>query len=237
MSLAQLAPRRRGLWVYLDGHDVARMPRTIETLRRCGAVGALPLIEGVNGHQLSVDLVAHACEQLATADISAMPFSFPHVGGELQRSIDHAYAVRDATRRPMQWDIEPAPIPGVSGGVVHWSQTSIDKLLAADPTATITSTRAELPRWDARGREIWLQLESQESTETLDKVLAKWPDAILVTGVFDQPGDPRLLVEVGRDLGRCTPQAKRTGTHAVWSAHTMTPAKADMLRDWALATF
>lgn len=232
------ARRRPGLWIYLDGHDVARMPATVAKVRRCGAVGALPLIEGVNGHRLSVDTVAHACDQLAAADIDAMPFSFPALTGNLAASIGHAHAVQQATRRPMQWDIEPI-VEGVGAErrTVHWSQSSVDLLLAADPTATITSTRVELPRWDARGREVWAQLEQQTSTDTLGKVLAQWPDAVLVTGVFDQQNDPRTLLEVGRDLDRCTAQAQRVGAHGVWSAHTLSDAECDLLREWAIATF
>lgn len=228
------ARRRPGLWVYLDGHDVARMASTVEKLRRCGAVGALPLIEGVNGHRIPVDTVAHACDVLAAADIDAMPFAFPNLTGNLAASIGHMHAVRQATRKRGQWDLEPARD---GEQVVHWSQSSIDLLLEAEPGATITSTRVELPRWDPRGREVWLQLEQQTSTETLADVLRRWPDAVLVTGVFDQAGDPRTLLEVGRDLDRCTPQARKTGTHGVWSAHTLTDAKCDLLREWSLATW
>lgn len=241
--MTALARRRPGLWVYLDGHDVARMASTVAKLRRCGAVGALPLIEGVNGHRVPVDTVAHACDVLAAADIDAMPFAFPNLTGNLAASIGHMHAVRQATRRRGQWDIEPigmGRVGGVLGGdppVLHWSQSSVDLLLEAEPDATITSTRVELLHFDPRGHELWLQREQQNSMDAPSSSVERWPDAVWVTGVFDQAGDARTLLEVGRDLDRCTPQARKTGTHGIWSAHTLNDAECDLLREWSLATW
>lgn len=228
-------PFRPGVRVYCDSRDVMHPKETVAKLRRCACVEALPLIEGVNGHRVSVDVLRDFVDEAAAADITCMPFSFPAVNGELARSIDHFLACKRETRCRMQWDVEPLPIGG--GRVMHWSQAMLDKLLAADPDATITSTRAELPRFDARGRLVYLQLESQTSTDTLEHVLRQWPDAVLVTGLFDNEGDPRTIDEVLRDLERCTPQAKRTGAHVLWSAHTMSELEADRIAAWAIETW
>jgi hypothetical protein len=115
-------------------------------------------------------------------------------------------------------------------------------VLASDGAASITSTSAEMHadgrmRWSPRTREVWLQLEGQTSTDTLDRRLRTYPDAVLVTGVFDEPTDPRTVEETKRDLERSTPQAKRKRRHAIWSAHTMTGPKADAIKAWSDRTF
>lgn len=229
-----------GLWSYLGSGDVAEVARygarseTIDKLLRAGCVGALPMIESVEGTRQPLARVVDVVGALAEAHLSAILASFPSILGSLSRSFAHMAAVRDATGCAVQWDVEPKH---VEGRAVHWTQRALDVALEAEPGASITSTRLELPRLDVRGREVWLQLEQQTSTATIADVLGRWPTAICITGVFDQRGDPRTLDEVRRDLERCRGQAVRTGKHGVWSARSMSGPECDVLRTWALATW
>jgi hypothetical protein len=81
-------------------------------------------------------------------------------------------------------------------------------------------------------------LESQTSFDTLDAALKIFTKATpldritLVSGVFNQPDDPRTLDEVHDDLVRALPQARRVRRHAIWSAHTLDAPKADLVRAW-----
>lgn len=227
-----------GLSVYLGSGDMQALDRgdgpTLALLRRCGATAALVLVESVDGRRQSPERVERVCDRLRAADIAPLLYAFPDVTGDLSASIAHLAACREATRAPCQWDIEPRHD---AGSVTHWTPALLGPLLTAEPLASITTTRRELGRLGDHGREVWLQLEAQTSTDTLAQALSKAPDAVLVTGLFDSTGDPRDLREVVRDLERCTVQAKRTGRHAVWSAQSMSVAEADALRSWALGTW
>lgn len=228
--------RTPGLWLYLDSHDVAHPDEAVKTLRRAGAVGGLVLIESVDGRRQSVERVKAACDALRASAVSPILYSFPSVGGDIAASIKHYHRCREATGAPGQWDVEPTG--GVAGGKpTHWTQRALDELLGADFEGSITTTRSEAPRLNLRGRELWLQLEAQTSVDHLDEALRKWPTSIPVIGVFDEPGDRRTLDEVRHDLSRCAEQAKRVGALGVWSAHTTTEEKADVLREWAIGTF
>lgn len=227
-----------GLAIYLDSHDVAAIADTKATLRRCGAVAALVVIESVDGRRQSIARVRAVCAELRSIDVAPTLYSFPSVSDDLDATLAHYERCREATAAPGQWDIEPKRV--IDRGmvsIVHWSQASLDRALAVDPEASVTSTRAEVPRLQLRGRRLWLQLESQTSTLHLDRTTAIYPDAVLVTGTFDAPSDPRTVEEVRMDLERCTTQAQRIGAHGVWSAHTITDAKADLLRAWVVETW
>ncbi len=229
-----------GLWIYLGSRDVVDIDRygaqsdAMAKLKRCGAVGALPMIESVEGLRQPVDRIERVCAHLARASMSAILVSFPSVLGPLSRSKRHLRECREATGAAAQWDVEPKAI---DGRVVHWTQAALDEVLEAEPDASITSTRVELRRLDARGRQLWLQLEQQTSTDTLDEVLSRWPDTVCITGTFDRAGDPRTLDEVRLDLERCRAQARRTGRHGVWSARSTSSDECDVLRPWALETW
>lgn len=240
------APLPPGLLVYLDGHDVARIDDTIATLHRCAAVAALVLCEGVNGHQVPIPTFVRACERLRAADITPIGFTFPRVTGDLVDSRAHFRACCVAARVDGQLDAEPETIGKDGSGrpvLAHWTPSLLAPWLDADPRMSITTTRAEAGHLGSHNRRTFAQLEAQTSTDTLEQALLVFgrysePEQIvLVTGVFDQKDDPRTVDEIRRDLARCTTQAKRSGAHAIWSAHTLTPAKADVHREWALTTF
>lgn len=222
-----------GLAVYLDSHDVQRIDATIAKLQRCGAAIALVPCEslpyeGPHGPivpRLSLPTLARICDQLRAADITPIVYSFPAVDGDLRDSLAHYRAALVTTGAHGQLDAEPHH-------GTHWTPAALAPWLDADPDMSITTTRAEIGHLGAHGRCVWLQLERQASTATLAAAVRKAPDAILVTGLFDERDNPRTLDEIRVDLDRCAVHSARLGIHGFWSAHTMSDAEADLLRGW-----
>lgn len=219
-----------GLAVYCDSHDVIHTSETLSILRRAGARSGLLLIEGVNGHRMPVDVVRRTADALRESEIAPLIFTFPAVDGDLSASRDWYLRMREEIDCLGQLDAEP-------NGDAHWSEALLDPWLKADRLMSITSTSAEAPRLGKHGRLFFLQLEMQNSVATLSQRLKVYPDAVCVTGVFDQKSDIRTVAEVMADLRACTAQARRTGLHAEWSAHTLTWAKADATRRWVVETW
>lgn len=221
-----------GLWLYLDSFDMREVDASIATLRDCGAVGALVLIESVDRRRQPVSRVVEVCKRLRDHDIAPILYAFPDVTGDLTSSLTHYAKCHVATGAPGQLDAEPH-------AGTHWQPSTLAPWLRFDRALSITSTRAEAPHMGTHGRQLWLQAEAQTSTLHLAKSLKTWPDAIVVTGAFGSTNDPRTLLDVRTDLARCQPQARRTGAHAVWSAHALErrPDLRAELRSWAVETW
>lgn len=224
--------RADGLWIYLGSGDMARPSETVATLRACGAIGALVLVESVDGRRQPLARVAAMVDALAAADVSAILYSFPSVTGDLYASRIHLAKCAALTGAGTQLDAEPHD-------GTHWSPALLAPWLSAFSALSITSTRAELPYLGEHGRETWLQAEAQTSIDVLPKSLRKWPRALVVTGAFGSEADPRTHAEFARDLARCQAQARKTGAHAVWSAASLRvrPDLCDEIRAWVVATW
>ena len=219
-----------GLCAYCDGHDVLNPQDTVSILRRSGSRSAWLLAEGVNGHRSPLDALKRAADMLRAVDITPGLFVFPDVGGDLAQSLDWYLMAKAALACLGHLDAEP-------NGGKHWSELLLSYWLKADPLLSITSTSAEAPNLGTHGRLFFLQLEMQNSMQSLAARLKLYPDAVLVDGVFDQPGDPRTVEEIEADLRACQAQARRTGLQAFWSAHTLTPPKADAMRRFVVTTW
>lgn len=242
MEHVDTQPLPDGLFIFLGSGDMKEIDdhgeksATLAKLLRAGAIGAVVLIESVEGTRQRVARVLHVCELLRARGITPVLMSFPSVLADVGAAIGHALECERATGARLMWDIEPRRL--AADRVVHWTARGVARLRAAVPHALVTSTRIELPKLgDVDDAEVWLQLEQQTSTDTLAKVLERWPDAVCVTGVFDDEDDKRTLDEIRRDLERCTAQAKKTGRHGVWSARSMSLEEADVHREWALSTW
>lgn len=231
-----------GLHVYADSHDVQEenQDETFATLRLCGATKVLPCAEGVSGHfALDANLVAF-CERAERADIVVEPFFFPDLMGDMDRSRAHYLHVRKLLGRPGQLDAEPRQI-GL--GLMHWTHTLVESWLRLDEEMGVTTTRVEAPHLGPHDRVCYAQLEAQTSFDSLDRALeifgrtSKLEDVVLVAGAFNEKDDPRTLDEIREDWTRAEPHMRLVGRHCVWSAHTITKAKADLLRDLTLRTF
>lgn len=227
-----------GLWLYCDSHDVIHVAETVATLRRCGAVGAVAMIEGITpggSQRMPLDRIKRLVDACRAVDVDVILCAFPDVRGELVASRDWLADACELLGCEGQLDAEPRE-------GAHWSPSLLDPWLGI-AHLSITTTRIEAPRLGPHNRRVWAQLEQQTSVSTLPQAIAIFskvtaPESIvLVTGAFDQNGDVRTIEEVHADLARCAPHAKVSGQHAVWSAHTVSPAEADALRSWALETF
>lgn len=231
---------RDGLWVYLDSSDLRHQSKTVARLRRCGAVGALPCIEGNNGRRANIDDLLSLQETLYDSDIGLHPFTFPSVLGDLVGAREWFVQVCTRLRVSGQLDAEPGRM---GNGVLHWSPALLAPWLDLDCLTTITTTRAEAPHLGPHDRPVFAQLEAETSLDTLGRALEIFERTTqrerltLVSGLFDSTDNPRTLIEVGRDLARATSQARLNGKHAVWSAHVMSDAEADILREWSLDTW
>lgn len=239
------APLPRGLAVYAPISDGLAPDALVGRLRACGASIAVLMVEGlpIRGARgqlvtprLAVPRYAAAVARLRAHGIEAMACSFPQVSGDLVDALAHLRACAAEAGTHAQLDAEP-----YDGA--HWSPSLLRPWLDALPEMSITSTRAELPVMGRHGRETWLQLESQTSTDTLDAALAiaaryTAPERIVpVCGVFDTKRDdgtpdPRTPDEIRRDLERCTPQARASGRLGEWSSRSLTAAKMTTLRTW-----
>jgi hypothetical protein len=225
-----------GLHAYCDSHDVAHPDETIVMLRRCGAVLALPCVESVDGRRASADRLKRFRDACAAADIACHPFTFPSLLGELAESREHFVKACELFSTTGQLDAEPTQ-------GFHWSTARLAPWLALPCLETLTTTRAEARHLGAHGLPMYAQLESQTSFDSLDDALRIFTkttplDRItLVSGVFNEPRDPRTLDEVHDDLVRGMPQARRVRRHAIWSAHTLDEAKADLVRAWTVDTW
>lgn len=228
------------LSLYCDSHDASHMDETIATFQRATATQALVMISGPNDWQMPEREVAQVCTRFRDASIDAIVVAFPPVDGDMRDARQHLRAVKVATGARAQLDAEPRVVRHDTSGLpvlAHWHQGAV--AYWRDDVDSITTTRAEAPHLGEHGLRVYAQLEQQNSTETLANALlvfgrySELSDIVIVTGVFDQPGDPRTLDEERADLARCTAHAKLVGEHGAWSAHTLTPPKADVLREWA----
>lgn len=247
MTDTQPAPVRPGVRIYLDSHDRSSTgkrdrKRTMDVLRRSGAVACFITTEGVDGRLGPLDDVASMCDEARAADVEPILMPFPGIDQPLARSMRHYEACKSRTRARGQLDMEPKRTGGVTR---FWTQPELDGYLALDPTMEITTTRAHLnhrdvktgKRLDLRGRRLALQLERQASLADVSSIERFWPDAYWVLGAFDEPGDPRMLSEFKEHLRLSVPQARRTGALAVWSAHVLDDRECDALREFGLSTF
>jgi hypothetical protein len=226
--------------LYCDAHDSSHMDATIATFHRATATQALVMISGPNGWQMPEREAAQVCTRFRDENVDPIVVAFPPVDGDLRDARQHLRAVRIATGSRGQLDAEPRVVGHSTAGLpvlAHWHQGAV--AYWRDDVDSITTTRAEAPHLGDHGLRVYAQLEQQNSTETLANALlvfGRYTDLaniVIVTGVFDQPGDPRTIAEERVDLDRCTAHAKLVGEHGAWSAHTLTPPKADALREWA----
>lgn len=236
-----MSPTRRGLWVYCDSSDVIHVERSIPTLRRCGAVGAIAMIEGITptgAQRMPLDRVRRFVDAAKAAGLDVTLCAFPDVRADLIASRDWLADACEALGCHAQLDAEPRP-------PAHWTPALVEPWLSIYDLS-ITTTRVEAPRLGSHNRTMWAQLEQQTSVATLSKALAIFSrttpleQIVLVTGALDQAPDQggrRTIEEVHADLTRCAPQARVSGAHAVWSAHTIGPAEADALREWSAEVF
>jgi len=233
-------PRGLAIYVPIADAQAEAIDGTIAKLRACGAAIAVVMIQGLpyagaRGQlitpRLAVPRFSSAAARLRASGIEVVACSFPAVDGDLVDALAHLRACAGEAGTHAQLDAEPR-------GGAHWSPSLIRSWLDALPEMSITSTRAELPRIGRHDREVWVQLEAQTSTDTLDAALgiaAKGtrPDRVVpVCGVFDEQDDPRTTDEIRRDLDRCTPQARVSGRMGEWSSRSLTLTKCATLRQW-----
>jgi hypothetical protein len=236
MSDTLPAPPSPGIHLFADSHDVDAHEATVATALRCGATALLPCIEGQNGHRPKRDSLLRMRDLCDKRAISLLPFTFPDIFGDHSRSRGWAVAISDELGTSFILDAEPK-------AGTHWTPMLLKPWLACDRRMVITTTRAEAPHLGPHDRLVYAQAEQQTSIDTLDQMLAIFgrftplDRVIVTTGSFNQPGDPRTVDEVRRDLERCQPQALRSSAHAIWSAHTTSPEKADAVRAFALETW
>lgn len=221
-----------GLHVYLDSADLTRMAATKWTLRRCGATAAFVLMQAVDGRLVPFDRFVAVCNELRSIDVTPIGYTFPSLASDMIAARKHYLACTTGGSCRGQLDAEPL------GRTYRWTPAKLAPWLSIDPAMSITTTRAQSPGLGEHRRELWLQLESQKSTATrFAEVLDDHPGAPLVTGMFDADDDPRTIDEVLADLRRCTPRARETRKHAVWSARTINDDEADALKEWAVETW
>lgn len=232
---------RPGLHLYCDSSDVIHVERSVPTLVRSGAVGAIAMVEGITpggSQRMPLDRVRRFVDACRAHDITPTLCAFPDIAGDLIASRDHLAEMGETLRCAVQLDAEPR-----AGR--HWTPEMLAPWLSIDGL-TITTTRIEAPHLGAHNRTVFAQLEQQTSTATLPQALAVFGrysarDSIVpVLGSFDQgeaQGGKRTLEELHVDLTRVAPQAKLAGGLAVWSAHATSGEEADALRDFAASTF
>ena len=229
---------RHGLWLYCDSSDVIHVERSIPTLTRCAAVGALAMVEGITpggAQRMPLDRVRRFVDACRARDITPVLCAFPDIHGDLIASRDHLAEMGETLRCAMQLDAEPR-----AGH--HWTPEMLAPWLSIHEL-TLTTTRVEAPHLGAHNRIVFAQLEQQTSTATLAQALGIFgrysprENIVPVIGAFDQGDDKRTLDEMRVDLTRCADQAKLAGALAVWSAHVVSGDEADLLRAWALATW
>lgn len=232
---------RRGIHLYCDSSDVVHVERSVPTLVRSGAVGAIAMIEGITpggSQRMPLDRVRRFVDAVRAKNITPTLCAFPDVAGDMIASRDHLAETCETLRCAAQLDAEPR-----AGR--HWTHEMLLPWLSI-AELTITTTRIEAPHLGPHNRTVFAQLEQQTSTATLSQALAIFSrysameSIVPVLGDFDQgepQGGKRTLEELHVDLTRVAPQAKLAGVLAVWSAHATSVAEADALRDFAASTF
>lgn len=182
--------------------------------------------------RLHLEHYVHAVDVLRRRHgIDCVGVTFPAVDGDLDDARAYLAECRSKTRTLGQLDAEPH-------GDAHWTPALLAPWKKDDPSLLVTSTRAELPHLGRLDLELWLQLEQQTSTLTLNKALAIGEQAtaleriVCVGGLFDGEDDPRTPDEIRRDLSTCALQTKRSGRFGEWSAKSLTPAKIEVLADF-----
>lgn len=230
---------RPGLSIYCDSHDISPcyQAATLDTLLRCGAVGAIAMVEGITGERGSqladLDDVRRFVDLCGARDIDVTACAFPDVREPHTRSIGHLEACI-SVGCDVELDAEPR-------AGAHWTPALARVWLDRLPTLSITTTRTEAPRLGRVDRLVRGQLEQLTSVDTLDDALRKLAGLTdrrriqPVVGTFDQRGVVRTPAMLRRDLARCSQQALDSGGLAAWSAHTVSHAEAAALLEWALA--
>jgi hypothetical protein len=192
-------PLPKGLAIYVP-IALARPDALEATAHKLGsslAAIAAVMVEGLpfkGAHgpvtpRLDVDDFVHAEAYLRARGFRVVAVSFPAVDGDLDAARAHLAACCAATGAFGQLDAEPH-------AGKHWTPELLAPWLSADPDLIVTSTRAELPRLGRLDRELWLQLEQQTSTLTLDKALIVAERAtplervVCVGGLFDDHDEP-----------------------------------------------
>lgn len=184
--------------------------------------------------RLSISDYTSAVRRFRARGIECIGVSFPDVDGDLDTSRAHLRDCRSSASTRGQLDAEA----NAKGS--HWSRPLVQLWRDDDPELSITSTRHELPYLGPLDCELWLQLEQQTSTKTLDKALAIAAKAtsldrvVCVGGLFDDDNDPRTPDEIRADLAACSAQTRRSGRFAEWSAKSLGGAKAGALASWVL---
>lgn len=230
-----------GVHIFCDGDDVANVSRTVARLRRAGASRALLMVEhriaGKPGTRwMGEDTIARAveaCREDANVGVTLVGFPCP-LKGDIAASRDRLEALcRRFDATPMT-DAEPRTLATLEA---HWSEPLVRTVMQV-PGMQITTTRHEVLRLGPLSCVVYAQAEQQTSMATQRQLFSRFGKAVprestvLVTGAFDQPGDPRTLAEFSADLAAAEQHAKLVRAHAVWSAHTLGDAECDRLREW-----
>lgn len=229
---------RPGARLYCDSYDVSpkHQAATVDTLLRCGAVGAIAMVEGITGERgsqlVDVDTVRRFVDLCGARDLDVTACAFPDVREPHGRSLDHMDACVSVGCEP---ELDAEPRAGK-----HWSPALVAVWRKRFPTMSLTTTRIEA---DDIGRVDCLvrgQLEQLTSIDTLEDAMKKLSlltsrDLIQpVIGTFEQRGVIRTVAMVRRDLARIAQQAQRSGGFVAWSAHTTSHEEADAILETAL---
>jgi hypothetical protein len=200
----------------------------------------IAMVEGIiperGSRRLPLDTVRRFADLAHAADLHVTACAFPDVREKHDPSILNLLDCREEGADALELDAEPR-------AKQYWTPYALRPWLDAIPDLSITTTRHEATRLGRADRRLRLQLEQLTSTDTLEHALTRGErlttrDQIEpVIGVFDQRGIGRTPDMVRRDLERCTPQARLAGGLAAWSAHTLDDDEADVLREWAIATW
>lgn len=237
--------RPPGLWIYCAAGAVAAPTETVATLRRCGAVLAIAMVEGITpggSQRVQSATVARFVDACAASDISVILCSFPDIleqRFELLDSRDHLADLAEQLHCRPQLDAEPRKRGAV---VTHWTPHDLQPWLhIAD--LSITTTRIEAPHLGKHDRLTLGQLEQPTSFDTLDDALEIFgrysasEDIVVVGGAFDVGRVVRTPDDMRHDQARARAQYARSGAYACWDARALgqAPERCDALREMALA--
>lgn len=234
-----MTPIIPGLHVFCDGSDVIEETRSIPRMTRSNASVAIAMCEQrrkgrVGTRWLSDDRIARFVDASRDAGLKPIICAFPCPIAGTVASRDKLAALLERHRCRGMLDAEPRKLGKVE---VHWSASMLAPWRAIDDIA-VTTTRVEAPRLGPLPGVAHAQAEQQTSIATLPQLFARFApvvareSTVLVTGAFDQPGDPRTLAEFQADLDGCAEHAQLVRAHAVWSAHTLGTSKCDALAAW-----
>lgn len=233
-------PFRPGFRMYCDSHDIAPRYRdaTVDTLLRCGSVGAIAMVQGITGdfgsQLVDVDHVRAFVDVCGEHDLDVTASAFPDVREDHAASLDHMSECVELGCAP-ELDAEPRDD-------VHWTRTKAGVWIRRFPDLAFTTTRHEADNIGPVGdRLVRGQMEQITSVDTIEDAMTKLE--VLtdrariqpVIGTFDQRGVIRTPKMVRSDLKRCTPQARLSGGLAAWVAHTTSHAEADAFLEWTLS--